>query len=273
MGIVEYLRKQRFESKFIKLAKLFYFHNIAREIYYKFILFLSDRIKITLFGYDAQFHARDIDEVSLVEGLLVDERNGEIRTIQKIIEELRVGDIAYDVGASVGTHTIFMALKVGDLGKIFAFEPESKSFAALKANIALNKLNNITPLKVALGDCRGERIIRGGLGCFTFTERSDYIPVEKMEIVDAFSFIQENNLPLPNVVKIDVEGFEYHVIRGLKNALMDPACRMVACEIHPNLLLDGMKVSDIMELMDSYGYKRNKIFKRNTELHVFFYKG
>lgn len=276
MGVINYLRKQRFDSKLIKFAKFFHLHNFVRKIYYKVILLLNDKMKIALFGYNAQFYARKIDEISLVENFLVDEREGEIRVIQNILEELKTGDIAYDVGASIGTHAIFMALKVGSQGKVFAFEPEDRSFRELEANIALNKLNNIIPLKVALSDCQGEGVIRGGLGSFTLMNESNFIPpvekVEKVQIVSADSFIQENNLPLPNVIKIDVEGYEYNVIKGLERVFRNKDCRMVACEIHPTLVPKDVTVDNIINFIISCGFDKPRIYPRGLTLHTFFIK-
>lgn len=272
MGIVDCLRRWRFNPSLIRFAKFIHFHGLVRKMYYKSILSLSNKIRIAILGYDAEFYARNISELSLVESFLVDERDGEIRVIQKLLEELKAGEVAYDIGASIGTHAVFMALKVGKYGKVIAFEPEKNSFKDLIANIDLNKINNIIPFKVALGDSRKEGIIKGGLGSFTLSEENSFVSVEKIKIVDARSFIQENKLPVPSVIKIDVEGYEYNVIKGLEDVLRDKNCRMVACEIHPTLLPKGISVDDIIGLLISCGFEKPQIYPRGFTLHTFFMK-
>lgn len=270
MKVTDWLRRIRFNPVLIKLARFFRLHRLIRMMYYKFILFAGNKIKIRLFGYEAQFYARDLAECSDIENFLNDEWQ-ENRVIEKIFLELRPQDVAYDIGASVGTHSIFMALKISSEGRVFAFEPELDSFKRLKDNILLNKIKNITPLQLALGDYSGEVSIRK-MVCFVISNDDNFELANKAKLVKGDNFIKENNLLLPNIVKIDVEGFEYNVIKGLESALRDKACRMVVCEIHPAALPAGVKVDDLIGLLDSYGFKRKQIFKRITELHAFFYK-
>lgn len=272
MKIINWLRKMRFNPVFIKLTGLLCLRAFLKKVYYKFIFFADSKIKIKLFGYAVQFYTRKLDEYILIEDTLIDKREGEIRVIQKMLEELRPSDNVYDIGASIGTHAVFLALKVSPNGRVFAFEPEIKSFEILKNNIALNRIDNITVFQLALSDDEGEADIRK-LVCFTISDNSNFTLVNKTRLVKGDNFIKNNNLSLPNVVKIDVEGFEYRVIKGLENTLKNQVCRMVACEIHPVLLPDGIKVSNVVELLKSYGFDRTEVYNRGDTLHAFFYKG
>lgn len=60
-------------------------------------------------------------------------REGEVELFQQI---LRPGDIAVEVGANIGAHTVPMAKSVGDSGRIISFEPQNEVFQALNGNIA-----------------------------------------------------------------------------------------------------------------------------------------
>jgi len=69
-----------------------------------------------------------------------------------LMDDLHPGDSAFDIGANLGIYSIFLANKVGPNGRIIAIEPESTNFSRLKNNIDLNKLSNIIPIRVALGN-------------------------------------------------------------------------------------------------------------------------
>ena len=85
--------------------------------------------------------------------------------------------------------------------------------------------------------------------------------------------INENKLPTPNIVKIDVEGFEYNVMRGMKDSLASPECKLVCCEVHTQMLPDGASVEKIIDLLKSFGFNSINNYDRETaEFHIFAHK-
>jgi hypothetical protein len=68
---------------------------------------------------------------------------------------LRPGDVALDVGADLGAHTLPLAQIVGPGGTVFAFEPQRILFQILCGNVALNELTNVHALPVAVGRAAG----------------------------------------------------------------------------------------------------------------------
>src|SRR3990167_6694466 len=69
-----------------------------------------------------------------------------------LIKNIKDGDIVIDVGANIGYYTLLFAKKVGENGKVFAFEPDSASFAILEKNIKDNKFRNVEAFNIALSD-------------------------------------------------------------------------------------------------------------------------
>jgi len=67
---------------------------------------------------------------------------------------LRTGDTVLDVGANLGCYTVAMAEAVGPSGRVFAFEPFRWLHQLLTANVALNGLQNVWPVRAALGSAR-----------------------------------------------------------------------------------------------------------------------
>ena len=120
------------------------------------------------------------------------------------------GTVVVEVGAHIGTHTIPLARLVGPYGRVYAFEPQRKLYRELHHNLALNGIANAVALRFAVGD-GDARIVtmdapspgnEGG----TAIGRGGY-QVE-LRSLDSFAFERVS------VIKIDVEGFERHVLAG-----------------------------------------------------------
>jgi len=80
--------------------------------------------------------------------------------------------------------------------------------------------------------------------------------------------MDRERLPVPKAVKIDVEGFEYNVIRGLKQTLGHPACKTLCCEIHPYCLPDGITPQVIIDEVKSLGFGRITSVHRVGEIQI-----
>src|SRR5690348_6502662 len=77
---------------------------------------------------------------------------GEVDLFRQV---LRPGDVALDIGANLGAHTLPLARLVEPSGRIFAFEPQRILFQILCANVALNEIPNVHALPFALGRTAG----------------------------------------------------------------------------------------------------------------------
>jgi len=80
----------------------------------------------------------------------------EIAERQFVSAFLRPGDVFVDVGANIGLFSVTAANRVGDTGKVYAFEPAAKTFHRLSENININNLRNIQPFQLALSNEPGE---------------------------------------------------------------------------------------------------------------------
>jgi len=57
--------------------------------------------------------------------------------------------------------------------------------------------------------------------------KRDYQKIQKVKLIRGDDFIRQNNLPLPQTIKIDVEGYEYRVLLGLEKTLRSEICQIV----------------------------------------------
>lgn len=148
---------------------------------------------------------------------------------------LRQGDCVWDVGANVGYYTCLFSNRVGERGKVFAFEPSPVNFDRLTTACAL--LENTTLMQCGLGREDSKLCFQQGADALGATSRI----VESgskgvlVDIRSGMSLI-EGAVQLPNAIKIDVEGFENEVLEGLGDMLKNPKVRLIGIEVHFGIL-------------------------------------
>lgn len=154
---------------------------------------------------------------------------------------LKPGDTVVDVGANIGTHTVFFAGKVTERGMVVAFEPQRLVYQTLCGNVAINGLTNVMCMMAAVGEARGQ---------LTFPaldprEISNFGAVHAVdgpgEIVDVVP-IDELELRSCALIKIDVEGMEAKVVVGARQTIA--RCR-------PVLFLENDTVERSRELLEA----------------------
>ena len=176
------------------------------------------------------------------------------------------------IPSSVGEFTLPLARIVGESGRVLSFEPGESTSKRLLDNVKLNGFGNVRIFRKALGEEDSvATLFSGGFKCPSIVppeQDADHRSVsENIEIVRGDTFFATEKLPAPRAIKIDVEGFEYAVLRGLRGTLADPKCRLICLEIHPRLLPDGVTPEAITALLRTSGFEL-QVEKRDDELHV-----
>lgn len=264
-----------FSLFFLKSIHFFRLQYLLRAIYF-FIFRLKNRSKCFQYkfgNYEFSLYASRASEFPFFLARrfgFVGEKN----VIRQILLHLREGDCVYDIGASIGSHSIIMAQKVGPQGLVVSFEPEPHSFHIMEKNIALNHLMNIKTFPLALGNASEKRELfspDSGLGSFNFLSRGKSLG-RSVSIVQGDTWICQNRLRLPNAVKIDVEGYEHFVVQGLTQTLSSDQCTMLCCEIHPRMLPPDISAEELLKLIQSFGFNRIETQFLAKTYHVFCYK-
>jgi len=134
---------------------------------------------------------------------------------------LKPGDIFIDVGANIGYYTILAATQVGPAGKVYAIEASPTTYGLLRANVALNDLQNVVAVNMAVTDteCRVriKSVDTRNIGA-NKVERvdgpeADTVPGRPLaDIVDA-------DLDKARLIKIDVEGSEHLILPAILDHL------------------------------------------------------
>lgn len=132
------------------------------------------------------------------------------------------GDWALDIGANVGHYTLRLSELVGERGRVIAFEPVPEAFEVLTVNAALAPYRNITLINAAIS----ESTSISGMEIPKY-EDSELDNLYLAQLSAAASWLQVlcitvDSLALPHpirFVKIDTEGHELAVLRGMKGLL------------------------------------------------------
>lgn len=162
--------------------------------------------------------------------------HSELEEIRNFLKSIENDDVVYDIGANTGLYSLFAA-KVCHHGTVVAFEPYPPNLRVLRQDIARNSLYNITVVESALSDSVGEiefnqpRNNDIGYGSSSINVKKDREALT-LPTTTGDTLIADGEIPPPNVVKIDVEGAEPLVIDGMKEALANPNCRVLYCEVH-----------------------------------------
>ena len=159
--------------------------------------------------------------------------------------ELRPGDVVVDVGAHVGVHALTAARRLRELGggRVVAFEPAADSAAALRRGAAANRLE-VEVVEAGLGEEAGTIELFGDprYGAFDAGVRSQFGEGEPAATAPMLVFDEwaaDDGLDRLDVVKLDVEGAEILVLRGMRETLRRLRPRLVVVEVKDVVMQRG----------------------------------
>ncbi len=174
------------------------------------------------------------------------------------------GGVFYDIGANIGFFSLLASRRVGPRGRVYAFEPLPRNAAAIERSARLNGFSGLEVFEVAAGaesgvaDLNLARHIGGAVLASVGTppDRRGSIAVEIVAIDDV---IAERGLRPPSLVKIDVEGAEPDVIRGMRATLQThrPAL-IVELDDATDAGLER-KTDDLFALLAGLGYRLERL--------------
>lgn len=171
--------------------------------------------------------------------------------IDQLFSYVKPGYTIIDVGANIGFTTLVFAKLTGENGKVISYEPDPINYENCLNNIRSNPFSNIGLKKLGLGSTSGEFELvvitesnRGG-NRIQIGENKNNSNLIKVTTLDS-EVLTEKKIDL---IKIDVEGFEFEVLKGAKQVLKRDY-PIVFCEIDDNYLkLQGSSIKELLSFM------------------------
>lgn len=186
----------------------------------------------------------------------------EAGTCAWIVTDVKPGEVFYDIGANIGLYSIMAARQVGASGRVYAFEPHGANFARLVDNIDANDLaQSVSPCSFALNDRSGLipfnyiSLTIGSsnsqLGSLRDGEEQEFRPAlsEPKAAMAVDDLIADHDFRPPHHVKLDVDGNELLVLRGMTRTL-ERADKPRSIQIEMNL----RGKTEIVDFLTGHGY-------------------
>lgn len=203
--------------------------------------------------------------ISSARGILANPKSqsGEDLAMQKLVKK---GDTVFDIGAHFGFYTLLLSQLVGDKGEVFAFEPNPELLPSLRKTV--EPLGNVELHEIALSDSEGS------VNLFvpedeTMASLSDWtgglagnVHLVACEMRRLDDLVNSGKLPIPQLIKCDVEGAELSVFKGASGILNRTDAPIIMFELNANAAKSfGAGVNDYFALIRSFENPNYEFFE------------
>jgi FkbM family methyltransferase len=164
---------------------------------------------------------------------------------------LRKDDLFVDVGANIGSYTVLASAHVG--ARSISFEPAPVAFAHLRNNVAINSIHSqVKCHNMALGSKNGVVEFTSKLDTVNHVavhhDKAEKIQIELTYLDDVLQG------EMPQLIKIDVEGFESEVIKGATKTLSNDGLKAIIIELNGSGARYGYDEEEINHYLTSLGF-------------------
>lgn len=190
----------------------------------------------------------------------------EAETVAFVKRSIQPGMACLDVGANAGFFTLLMAQLTGPSGQVFAFEPTARVFEILNQNIRLNGFHNVQAECSAVGECSGETEFREGPSGFEVYNtigavahqhaRSQAFTVTRVPLTRMDDYCRRQGIQHLDFVKVDVEGAELLVLRGMEEIAGKSPGLVVVIETDGQMTQSfGYEPQDVVAWFHAHGFE------------------
>ncbi len=170
--------------------------------------------------------------------------------VKAFTQYLESGFVVFDIGAHTGYFTLNASRIVGNEGQVFAFEPLPRNISLLREHLQLNNCTNVRLFEVAVSSKSGQK---GFISRNSFVGHLSKKGELKVEVIALDELMLQKNFVNPNVIKIDVEGHDYWVLKGAEKLIR---------ESRPTLFISTHGKNNrerVLQLLEDWQYKLTMI--------------
>lgn len=177
------------------------------------------------------------------------------------------GAVVFDIGANVGFHSLILSKLAGEEGHVYAFEPNSENCRLILMASEHNHVSNITLLPIALSDQRGWAYFTSHVGSNGGFVSPQFVTLHGHGTVVPTFTLDEMSMPNVDVIKLDVEGAEYKVLKG-GEALLSRSRPAIVCEFSMEMTnrVSGVEPLDFLNWIMGMDYRIFVIDRASCEV-------
>jgi len=185
--------------------------------------------------------------------------------IKKIVKE---GNTVIDVGANIGIHTVTMANCVGKTGHVYAFEPSQNNVKLLRQTMKLNGFHNVSIIDKAVSDKPGKSLfyLSNGISAHSLTDFGYNKGSVEIDVESLDHFFENLDKKI-DFLKIDAEGYDFKVLRGMQNILKNSDLKFLIEFFPERLKKAGDSPSEFLQFLFENGFTV-KDLKKNRFLTI-----
>lgn len=147
---------------------------------------------------------------------------------------IKKDDVVLDIGANIGYYALVESQLVGKNGRVYAVEPVKKTYQLLERNVHLNKFANIATYQFAFGDrnTNTEIFVSNKSNLCAINKEAvggEILGVQNVKMLTVDEFVKDKTPP--SFIRMDVEGFEYEILKGMPETLKGNVSLLL--ELHP----------------------------------------
>ena len=220
----------------------------------------------TNFGFDIFVHPEKI--LDIIKTNQACDAESWMHAVQKEIKKM---DVAVDVGANIGIISCWLS-KISR--KVYAFEPGSENIKFLYNNLSLNDIKNVDVIPCAVGDYNGEVdfFLRQSFGHHGANRKhiTKIIRSVKLPIVRLDDFLQKRGVHSISLLKIDVEGSEINVLKGIEKYIKLQLISLIVFEHAPILFDKKDQRVEVFDYLSKFNYRIFDIDHKNIQRKEMF---
>jgi FkbM family methyltransferase len=199
------------------------------------------------------------DPSDYVSKLLLQDAIYEAPETDLVTRILRVGDTCIDAGCQIGYYSCLLAKLIGEKGRVYSFDANPQACLSTRRNLGLNGFSFSDVVHAALADTEGELSFHistddqtglSSLGAIPTSKETISVPSLRLD-----RFVKERGIERVRLLKIDVEGAEEIVLRGLGSLLSSHIIDYILVEcFDERLRLLGTSSERVAHVLRSAGY-------------------